>query len=477
MTQTVAELRAKAASLATEVQAKMADDSLTAAQKSEFLDRATAENAEIATGIKNLERALAFRTGNDLTDGDGRPVDQKSAEQAATGDDAARFAETFAQMKAVAGARSQGRFSFDLKTQGVTGLMGDAASGTTAPSALSGGSYFLGGTAGPAIAPQFLPGIVDLRFYQNVIAGLFSSIAVDSPVVTYLVESSWTNNAAKTAEGATKPTSTNTIGRLTEQVGKIANLIRVTDEMIQDAPYFWSLVQKRLPEGVQRQEEVQLLAGSGYPGVNGLLNRTTGFTQGTAGLTAVTNLSIPAASTPGAGTSSATIASVTPGRQIKGTGTTGTAPTAVQIAEGVYAGLNDIRFSTFFEPDAILFNPADWATVRLAKDNQGQYLGGSFFGTNYGQAQNVPAGGAVDPGLSLWGKRVVTTPVIPSGYILLGAFNQGGSVLRRGGLTVESTNTNGTDFEQNQWTVRAEERVGLLVERPAVFELIQLANA
>jgi HK97 family phage major capsid protein len=89
----------------------------------------------------------------------------------------------------------------------------------------------------------------------------------------------------------------------------------------------------------------------------------------------------------------------------------------------------------------------------------------------------VGIGGAVDSGLTLWGKRVIATPVIPQGFILLGAFRQGGTVLRMGGLTVQSTNTNGTEFEQGIWTVRAEERVGLLVERPELFELVQLENA
>jgi HK97 family phage major capsid protein len=469
------DLQARATALAAEVTAKMADTTLTATEKSAFLDKADAENAEIAVLVKNGDRARQYRAGNDLTDGDGNPIGQKSVEQQAASD----LNETFAQMKSAAASRKQGMFTYELgmKAQGVPGLMGEAANGTTAPAPLANGSYFLTGAGAPGIVPNFLPGMVDLRFYQLTIADLFSSTATNSPVVTYLRETAWANNAAAVAEGATKPTSTNAYGRLTEQVGKIANLARTTDEMIQDAPYFWSMVQARLPQGVKREEEVQLLAGAGMPGVNGLLNRSTGFTQGATGLTAVTGLSVPSSGTAGAGASSSTITSATPGRQIKGTGTAGTAPTGVQIAEGILLGLNDIRFKTFFEPDAILINPLDWYTVRVAKDAQGQYLGGSFFGTNYGSAQNVSMGGAVDTGLSLWGKRVLTTPVMPQGLVLMGAFKDGGTVLRMGGLTVASTNTNGTDFEQNLWTVRAEERVGLLVERPEVFELLQLANS
>ena len=120
-------------------------------------------------------------------------------------------------------------------------------------------------------------------------------------------------------------------------------------------------------------------------------------------------------------------------------------------------------------------NPSDFLTIRQSKDGQGQYLGGSFFGYNYGGAQNVTAD-VLDPGITLWGKRVVSTPAIPAGYILVGDFAEGGQVLRLGGLQVNVANTNGYDFEQNLWTARAEERVGLLVERPELFELIVLQN-
>ena len=499
-------LRKEAFELRDEVKTKSAmyrRGELTDAEFSDFMDKADENNERIAKQTKNLERALAWRAGNDGPSIDGHPVEfsaddlpQSLRAKAARIEDAAK---AWGGACDAARNRVQKSFSFDIgwkavdrelppvlterdielitKAQGVTGLMGERVSGTTAGAALGNGQYFMAGTAGVAIEPEFLPGIVEMRFYPNIVASLFPSMPVSSPVISYVRESSWTNNAAATGEGATKPTSTNGLTRLTEEIGKITHLARVTDEMIQDAPYFWSLVQKRLSQGVTRKEEIEILAGSGVPGVNGLLNRTTGFTQHSTGLTAVTNLSIPTAGTPGAGAGADVVASVTPGFQIKGTGTTGTAPTGVQIAEGLLSMLTDIRTTRFFEPDAMLLNPLDYMTVRLAKDDNGQYLGGSFFGTNYGNGQNEAASGAVEEGLRLWGKRTVTTPVMPVGLNLVGCFGEGGQILRRSGLQVQATNTNGTDFEQNLWTVRAEERVGLLVERPELFELGQLVNA
>lgn len=456
-------LRQQAHELAAEVKTKSAmfeAGEITAAEFGTYMDNVEAKNAEIETAMKAFDQASRLAGAADLVPAETREVEvdtrRKSVEDA------------MVRIKAAAANHIRESVDFELgfKAQGVTGLMGEAASGTSAPSALSG--YFLGGAAGPAIVPEFVPGIAELRFYPNVIASLFPTMPVSSPVVTYVREASWTNAAAGVKEGETKPTGSNSLTRYTEQVGKVAQLARVTDELIADSPAFWSLIQQRLAQGVVRQEDVQLLAGTGQPGVNGLLNRSTSFTKPQT-VSAVTNLVVPAANTPGAGTNGSTVSSVTPGRQLSGS-------TGVAIAEGILAALTDIRTGTFFEPDAIVINPSDYNTVRLAKDSAGQYLGGSFFGYSYGGAVNESAS-YLDPGLTLWGKRVVSTPIIPAGYVLVGAFADGGTVLRREGLRVNITNTNGTDFEQNLWTARAESRLGLMIERPEVFELIKLAAA
>ena len=442
-------------------------------------EKAEKESEKIGVAIKNLRDAQGLAGMADpIPSGDPARTDMPEQFK--------QYREGFERIKSAAANRERGEVTFEfglkslndemrVKTQGVTGLSGESASGTTAPAALAAGSYFLAGTAGPFIQPEFIPGVVDLRFYENVVAQLIPSYAVDSPVVTYVRESAWTNNAAAVPEGATKPTSTHGFTRYTEQIGKIANLERATDEMIQDAAYIWSLIQQRCVQGVQRKEEIELVAGSGYPGVNGLLNRSAGFTAPQT-VTAITNLVFPAAGTPGIGAGGDTVSSVTPGRAVTGTGSSGTAPTGIQIAEGVLNAIVDIRTKTFFEPDAVLMNPLDFLTVRLAKDNNSQYYGGSMFGADYGYPQNQPTPSATN-NFGLWGKRVVTTPAMPQGLLLVGDFAGWARVLRRGGLRTDITNVNGTDFEQNLWTCRSEERVGLMVERPEVFELIQLKNA
>ena len=470
-------LRKQALDLAEEVKSRTADleaGKITKAEYREFVDKSFKATEEIEADIKAFDQAKRMSGGTEVAPADPQTkalMDERIMSAKA-------IADEYAQLKAWAGAKKPGgNFSFELglKTQGEPSLMGENAFGTTAGVALTGGQYFLPGTAGPDVLPDFIPGILELRWYDNVIASLFPTFPTDSPVVSYVREQNWTNNAAATGEGQTFPTSTNTIQRYTAQLGKVANISRTTDEAIQDARYFWALVQKRTPQGVARQEEVQLLAGAGYPGVEGLLQLSTQFTLPQT-VAAVTNLVWPAAGTPGEGAASATISSVTPGRSITGAAGPGTA-SGQQIAIAIFAMLTDIRVQHLFEPTAVVMNPYDWFTIRTWTDANGQFMAGSPWNADYGQRQaDVPIDvQAVDPQLDLWGKRVAVTPAIPQGYILVGDFTNGGQVLRKGGLRVEMVNVNGLDFEQGMWTMRAYSRIGLAVERPELFELAKIS--
>lgn len=463
------ELKAASRKLAADVQEVLNSTDMPVSEKGAKLDAMQAESERIGAELKVLERGRALMSGA------GGAPDQTQDSPRGAGVQARSIGEMVVADPAYAQAvaRKGGRYSFlaniGEKTQGATNMMGESTSGTSAGSALSG--YFLAGTAGPSILPNFLPGIVEQRFFPLTIADLFASGATDSPVISYLKETSWTNASAATGEGATMPYSTDAIARVQEQVGKVTNLHRITDEMLQDASQYVSFLNNRLVLGVQRQEEVQVLAGGGYPGVNGLLARSTGFTVApgvSAGGTAVGGggLAFPASGTPGAGETSATVSAIAYGREA---GVANTPATALQIADGLFGAITDIRFNAFCEPDALIVNPYDWQTIRLGKDSQNQYLGGSFFGADYGQPQNA--------GESLWGKKAVVTPVIPQGYILVGSFKENGQLFRSKGITVEMVNTNGTDFEQGLVSVRATSRLALAVYRPAAFELVKLATS
>ena len=53
--------------------------------------------------------------------------------------------------------------------------------------------------------------------------------------------------------------------------------------------------------------------------------------------------------------------------------------------------------------------------------------------------------------------------------IFVGSFKACASVVSKGGVSVEATNTDQDDFIKNRMTIRCEERLALAVRRPAGF--------
>lgn len=296
-----------------------------------------------------------------------------------------------------------------------TGLQGEGWS--TGPvlvkTLLSEGS----GSGGPLILPDVQAGILDLKFKRLTVADLLASGQTTSNTIEYLKETTATNAAVVISEGGTKQESTLVFAAVTDPVRKIATLLPVTDEMLADYAQIRSYINGRLALFVRLTEEDQLLNGDGT-GVNltGIMNRTGVQTQAMGGDTAV---------------------------------------------DAIYKAVTLVRVNAFMEPDGLVVHPNDWQQIRLSKDGNNQYYGGGPFTGAYGN------GGIASD--SLWGLRVVITPSIAEGTGLVGAFSTSAQVFRRQGITIDASNSHSTFFAENKTMLRAEERLGLAVYRPAAF--------
>lgn len=290
--------------------------------------------------------------------------------------------------------------------------------------AFSGGA----GQGGQLVAPQLLPGIVPLKFQPLTVADLLAQGTTNSSSISYVIEAAFQDLTATVSEKGTKPQLDLTLARRQDNVAKIANVAKVTDEMVQDAPQFQAYLSNRMTFGVQRAEESQLLNGNGTaPNLQGILQRTGLAT------TVVTSATL----------------------------------TAEKAMEGIFNQITALRSTSFVEPDAIVIHPTDWQTIRLGKDGNGQYYGGGPFTGAYGNPG--PANVA-----NIWGVRTVITTAIAQGTVLVGGFQESGQVFRRQGVTLEMTNSNVDDFVNNLITLRAEERLALAVYRPAGFGKVTL---
>ena len=86
-------------------------------------------------------------------------------------------------------------------------------------------------------------------------------------------EGTATSGAAGVPEAGLKPESTLVLSEITEPVKKVATLLPVSDEMLEDAPSIQSYLNERLSLFVSIEVERQLLRGNGTNELIGLLNR------------------------------------------------------------------------------------------------------------------------------------------------------------------------------------------------------------
>ena len=263
-------------------------------------------------------------------------------------------------------------------------------------------------------ATTFDKNVVTAARTPLVVRDLFGAETISGSTLVYLVEGAIQGAPAVTAEGAEKPQIHFADPTpKTVSLAKIACHIKESDEYIDDYPFLASAINGRLLYELGLVEQNKLVTD---------LLATSGIQTG----------SITAAAT------------------------------YLEVADAILQAAMDVQQQSGFAADAIALNPADWFKLRTLKLTTNEYFGGGPFG-----AQNVP---------NLWGIPVCVTTAIAANKFVIGAFKTCGSVVSKGGISVEATNSNEDDFVKNLMTIRAEERLALAVRRPAGFKVLTKAT-
>lgn len=264
-------------------------------------------------------------------------------------------------------------------------------------------------------------------YRRPVVSDVLGTGTISGTQVTYLVEGAVEGGFATVAEGGKKPQFH--IGdptTRTDGLKKIAGILKFTDEMVEDVPWWVSEINNRGLYLLQLAEENQLLNGTGTGNnVLGLLNRSGIQTE--------------------------------------------TAAAVADNADALFRASTKVQTATGLSADALLINPIDYQALRLSKDANGQYFGGGFFAGQYGN------GGIVSQP-PVWGLNTVVTAAVAAGTAVVGALKVATTVYRKGGVRVESTNSNVDDFENNLITTRIEERAALAVRVPAAVVKVTLST-
>lgn len=264
------------------------------------------------------------------------------------------------------------------------------------------------------VFPQQNQGIISGDFKPLTIRQLLRAVPVSSNAVYSLREASWTNDAAEVSQGAAKAESDLTFEQYNVTIQTVAHWIKVSNQLLADAPAVMSYIDTRLRDGLAQRIDAQLLNGNGTsPNLSGITD--------SGNYTAYTATS----------------------------------------DDNLFDAINRAKYALWakgYTPDAVIVNPADWGAAERTREqysagNMGMYLAG------------VPGtASSVNP----FGVRVVLSNNVTAGKFVIGAFDMSAVVYNRTGAVVEMGFV-GSDFTNNLVTIRAEERLALAVEKPSAI--------
>lgn len=266
------------------------------------------------------------------------------------------------------------------------------------------------------VAPDRRPGIVGGAFQPLSMETLFAHVPTTSNAIEFTKENVFTNNAAEAAEGAAKAESALTWTLVNMPISTVAHWIKISRQLAADNAALAAYVDTRMRYGVNRKVETQLVSGDGTaPNISGILDSGNYTAHGYA------NADL-----------GSTLKKLVLIRKIIG----------------------DLEAAGYM-PDAIVLNPADWATIEI-----------DLMTTAAGQTlYSVGDGGQA----RLFGRRVVPAVGMTADNVAVGDFAQAGTIYDREGVIVEMSDSDSDNFTKNLITIRAERRLALATERPAAI--------
>lgn len=258
------------------------------------------------------------------------------------------------------------------------------------------------------VFPNQRAGVIAGDFAPVTVRSVLRSVAVSSNMVNAIREASWTSSAGFVTQGSAKPESDIEFEPYNVPIETIAHTIKVSNQLMADAPAVVAYIETRLRDGLAQKIDDQLING------NGTTPNLSGLTDG-------------------------------------GNFTPYTPESDDTLSDAINRA-KYILWATGNAPDVVIVNPADWgAQERLRESNGGMYL--------YGMPG---AGAAMNP----FGVQVVMSKDLQQGKFIIGAMRNSAVVFNRSGAVVEMGYVN-DDFSKNLVTIRAEERLGLGVDRPS----------
>lgn len=226
--------------------------------------------------------------------------------------------------------------------------------------------------------------------YRPTLVNVVNVMRVSSGVVNWVVVGP-DPTAAVVAEGAAKPEAAATFTPATAALDTLAHWYQITRQALEDAAYVRSLLEGKLRRGLTKKVDADLAAL----------------------IVAITSPSVTAA---------------------------GDLNKAIRMAVGTVEGNG-------YSPNAVLLNPADYATLDLA-------------------AAAAPGGTPATRTTSFWGLTPIPSSAVTAGMAFVGDFNAGVTLFDRGATDVFVTDSHASLFISNVLVILAETRVKSVIDEP-----------
>lgn len=259
---------------------------------------------------------------------------------------------------------------------------------------------------GDVILPDLQPGMERAPQREVYIEQIADTAETDKDYVSYVEVVTESGAPATTLELGTIPEKDWTFQEFKKPVQKIAVANKHSVEILSDGPELVNAIKGFLAEDINITTDAQLLSGNGTaPNLQGVLGVATDLNTliGTQILVGATH------------------------------------------ADVLRIGITKIRTTGKgkFRPSHIVLNPADVEALELTKDTTGNYV--------------LPPFIAAD-GSRIGGATVIENVGITAGTFLMGDFRKL-HIRRKGGVEIEITNSDGTDFMKDIITVKARRRL------------------
>ena len=240
-----------------------------------------------------------------------------------------------------------------------------------------------------------------------------TNVPITSNSVAYLREVAFTNNAAPVAEAGTKPESNITFEEKVATVKTIAHWMRITKQLMADAPALAAYINARMQYGLEKAIDEQLANGNGTgTNIEGFFNAGA-FTP--HGMSA------------------------------------GADETILDLIRHCQTKIN----ANGYNANKLYLNPMDFSKIRGMKDKNGSYLMGPPTQDN----------SAVRP----WGLLVVSSSAVKENSFMVADTRMGATVYERQGTTIELFEQDANNVTENLVTIRAEARLAFAIESVNCF--------